>query len=50
VGLLVPGCGLNASFAHAAAKKGRTAFVSQSGALCTAVLDWANARGIGFSR
>lgn len=49
VGLLVPGCGLNASFAHAAAKKGRTAFVSQSGALCTAVLDWANARGIGFS-
>lgn len=49
VGLLVPGIGLNASFAHAAALPGPIAFLSQSGALCTAVLDWARARGIGFS-
>ncbi|GAB3254122.1 bifunctional acetate--CoA ligase family protein/GNAT family N-acetyltransferase [Chitinimonas naiadis] len=49
VGLLVPGIGLNASFAHANAQTGQLAFVSQSGALTTAVLDWANAQGIGFS-
>ena len=49
VGLLVPGVGLNASFAHAAAQPGQLAFVSQSGALATAMLDWANSRGIGFS-
>jgi acetyltransferase len=49
VGLLVPGIGLNASFAHANALSGNLAFVSQSGALVTAVLDWANARRIGFS-
>ncbi|MBI1731812.1 MAG: bifunctional acetate--CoA ligase family protein/GNAT family N-acetyltransferase [Gammaproteobacteria bacterium] len=49
IGVLLPRIGLNASFAHAQAKPGRLAFLSQSGALCTAVLDWANARGIGFS-
>lgn len=49
LGLLVPGIGLNASFAHAPAVPGELAFVSHSGALCTAVLDWARARGIGFS-
>ncbi|THC46663.1 bifunctional acetate--CoA ligase family protein/GNAT family N-acetyltransferase [Massilia sp. Mn16-1_5] len=49
VGLLVPGIGLNASFAPAAALPGRLAFVAQSGALVTAVLDWARERGIGFS-
>jgi acetyltransferase len=49
LGLLVPGIGLNASFAHVDALPGELAFVSQSGALCTAVLDWARARGIGFS-
>ena len=49
VGLLVPGVGLNASFAHLAARPGRLAFVSQSGALATAMLDWSDARGIGFS-
>jgi Acyl-CoA synthetase (NDP forming) len=49
VGLLVPGIGLNASFAQASARHGPLAFVSQSGALATAMLDWANARGIGFS-
>ncbi|MBF0167444.1 MAG: GNAT family N-acetyltransferase [Alphaproteobacteria bacterium] len=49
LGLLVPGIGLNASFAHKPALAGRIAFVSQSGALCTAVLDWARPKGIGFS-
>ena len=49
IGLLLPRIGLNASFAHAQPIPGRLAFLSQSGALCTAVLDWANARGIGFS-
>lgn len=49
VGLLVPGINLNASFAPVAALPGRLAFVAQSGALVTAVLDWARARGIGFS-
>ena len=50
VGLLVPGIGLNASFAHADAMPGRIAFVSQSGGMVTAVLDWARSRGIGFSK
>jgi acetyltransferase len=49
VGLLVPGLGLNASFAHEGTAAGPLAFISQSGALVTAVLDWANSRGIGFS-
>ncbi len=49
VGLLVPGLGLNASFAPVSSAPGPLAFVSQSGALVTAVLDWANSRGIGFS-
>lgn len=49
VGLLVPGFGLNASFAHTNALPGHIAFVSQSGALATALLDWAKTRGIGFS-
>jgi len=50
VGLLVPAIGLNASFAHVPAPAGNLAFVSQSGALVTAVLDWAGSRGIGFSK
>ena len=50
VGLLVPGIGLNASFAHTDALPGKLAFVSQSGALVTGVLDWAKSRGIGFSK
>ncbi|HET7157646.1 MAG TPA: acetate--CoA ligase family protein, partial [Burkholderiales bacterium] len=49
VGLLVPGIGLNASFAHTSATPGRLAMVAQSGALTTAMLDWAKSRGIGFS-
>jgi acetyltransferase len=49
IGLLVPGVGLNASFAPSQAQAGSIAFVSQSGALATAMLDWAAPRGIGFS-
>jgi acetyltransferase len=50
VGLLIPAIGLNASFAHTDALPGNTAFVSQSGALVTGMLDWAKSRGIGFSK
>ncbi|GAB3550774.1 bifunctional acetate--CoA ligase family protein/GNAT family N-acetyltransferase [Noviherbaspirillum agri] len=50
VGLLVPGQGVNASFAHTGALPGKIAFVSQSGAMVTGVLDWAKSRGIGFSK
>ena len=50
LGLLAPHANLNASFAHAGAMPGELAFVSQSGAVVTAMLDWANARGIGFSQ
>ncbi|HSF78924.1 MAG TPA: bifunctional acetate--CoA ligase family protein/GNAT family N-acetyltransferase [Steroidobacteraceae bacterium] len=49
VGLLVPGIGLNASFAHVSARPGELAFISQSGALTTAMLDWARANQFGFS-
>jgi acetyltransferase len=49
IGLLSPHLGLNASFAHTDALAGDVAFVSQSGALVTAVLDWAKSRRIGFS-
>ncbi|MEO7150473.1 MAG: bifunctional acetate--CoA ligase family protein/GNAT family N-acetyltransferase, partial [Burkholderiaceae bacterium] len=49
LGLLSPRIGLNASFAHTDALTGEIAFVSQSGALVTAVLDWARSRRIGFS-
>jgi acetyltransferase len=49
IGLLAPHIGLNASFAHTDALAGELAFISQSGALVTAMLDWARARAIGFS-
>jgi acetyltransferase len=49
VGIMVPGVGLDATFAHVAPKPGDLAFISQSGAMITAVLDWAVPRGIGFS-
>lgn len=49
VGLLIPSIGLNASFAHTNSLTGNLALVSQSGALCTTILDWAKSRGIGFS-
>ncbi|MCP3867768.1 MAG: bifunctional acetate--CoA ligase family protein/GNAT family N-acetyltransferase [Gammaproteobacteria bacterium] len=49
VGALVPRIRLNASFAHLSAKLGQIAFVSQSGAMCTVVLDWARTHDVGFS-
>ncbi len=49
LGVLAPGAGLNASFAHLQPLPGRLAFVAQSGAVITAVLDWATSRRIGFS-
>ncbi|TWT82284.1 Succinyl-CoA ligase [ADP-forming] subunit alpha [Planctomycetes bacterium CA13] len=49
LGIMSPHSGLNASFAADSPIKGRVAFISQSGALCTAVLDWAIEKQIGFS-
>lgn len=49
LGIIAPGRSLNASFASGMPKKGRIAFISQSGALCTSVLDWAEEEEIGFS-
>src|SRR5271168_795707 len=49
VGIIVPKIGLDASFSHLAPPTGDIAFVSQSGAMITAMLDWAVPRGIGFS-
>ena len=49
LGVIVPGRQLNMSFAGAMPKSGHVAFISQSGALCAAVLDWARAENIGFS-
>ncbi|OQY23376.1 MAG: acyl-CoA synthetase [Anaerolineaceae bacterium 4572_32.1] len=50
LGLIDTHCPLNASFAAGMPPTGQIAFMSQSGALCTAILDWALAQGIGFSR
>lgn len=49
LGILVPGLNMNVSFADGMPKKGHVAFISQSGALCTSVLDWAYDTNIGFS-
>ena len=49
LGVIVPSLNLNASFAPAMPEKGSVAFISQSGALCTSVLDWAREKKIGFS-
>ena len=49
LGVLVPRINLNASFAPALPRNGDIAFISQSGALCASVLDWALEGGIGFS-
>jgi acetyltransferase len=49
LGILVPGLNMNVSFAAGMPKKGHVAFISQSGALCTSVLDWAYESNIGFS-
>src|SRR5271169_4550192 len=49
IGIMVPRLGLDATFSHLAASAGDIAFLSQSGAMITAMLDWAVPRGIGFS-
>jgi acetyltransferase len=48
-GIAVAGIGLNASRAHLKPGSGHIALVSQSAALCRAVLDWAEPNGVGFS-
>ncbi len=50
LGLINTGCGLNATIAQAHPSKGSIAFFSQSGALCSAILDWADGEDIGFSK
>ena len=49
LGVMCPITGLNATFAQTVARPGTVAFVSQSGALCTAILDWSLREQIGFS-
>jgi acetyltransferase len=49
LGLMRPDTGLNCTFNKGSAGTGKIALVSQSGALCTAVLDWAASNKIGFS-
>jgi acetyltransferase len=49
LGVMRPDIGLNATFNLGSANVGNLAFVSQSGALCTAILDWAKTNDIGFS-
>ncbi len=49
LGIIVPRLHLNASFAATMPAPGQIGFISQSGALCTSVLDWASDEGIGFS-
>src|ERR1022692_3645652 len=49
LGVMCPVSGLNATFAHTVAKPGTVALVSQSGALCTAILDWSLREQFGFS-
>ena len=48
-GVIRPQLGLNATFAHAGAVKGSIGLISQSGALCAAILDWAKPNNVGFS-
>jgi acetyltransferase len=49
LGLMLPRIGVNASFSHKPPLPGDLAFVSQSGALITAIVDWARGRNVGFS-
>ncbi len=49
LGIMRPSIGLNATFNKGGVKAGNIAFVSQSGALCTAILDWAHSNDVGFS-
>src|SRR5246500_4986003 len=49
LGVMNPITGLNATFASTIARPGNVAFISQSGALCTAILDWCQKEEVGFS-
>ena len=49
LGLMSPHHMLNATFASAMARPGHLGFISQSGALCTAILDWSRREMVGFS-
>src|SRR5207253_2599287 len=49
LGVMNPLSGLNATFAGAMARPGNLGFISQSGALCSAVLDWSFRANVGFS-
>ncbi|MEA5618647.1 bifunctional acetate--CoA ligase family protein/GNAT family N-acetyltransferase [Cronbergia sp. UHCC 0137] len=49
LGVMSPHRGLNATFASAIARPGNVGFLSQSGALCTAILDWSLQENVGFS-
>jgi len=49
LGVMNPVVGLNSTFANSMAHPGNVAFISQSGALCTAVLDWSMRENVGFS-
>lgn len=49
LGVMSPVTGINATFASAMARPGNVGFISQSGALCTAILDWSFQENVGFS-
>jgi len=49
LGIMRPGSQLNLTFAHGSANGGTIGLISQSGALCTAILDWALPNKVGFS-
>lgn len=49
LGVMMPHLGLNATFAAGMALPGNVGFISQSGALCTAILDWSLRENVGFS-
>jgi acetyltransferase len=49
LGIMIPRLGLNATFAANLARDGRLAFISQSGAVCSSILDWSIQERVGFS-
>jgi acetyltransferase len=49
LGVMCPVTGLNATFAKGMARRGTVALISQSGAICTALLDWSTREQVGFS-
>ncbi len=49
LGVMAPHIGFNATFASAIARPGNVGFISQSGALCTGILDWSYRENVGFS-